>query len=148
MDGKGFFFFFFGRGLIQLFFLTLTLSLIFLLSFIRQDGVEPREDELVFDKTGSNAFVCTSMDHVLRNMSIQHLICVGVLTDEFVAGTVKSACDLGYNVTVLSDGCCAATVKRHNAAMETMSRFADRICSVKEWINEMEGSNDSKRSRL
>ena len=97
------------------------------------EGVGPVGDEIVFDKTGSNAFICTSIDHVLRNMGIVNLVCCGVLTDECVSGTVKSACDLGYNCTVLTDACCAATETRHDAALATMSRFVGRMCKVEDW---------------
>ena len=97
------------------------------------EGVEPTADEIVFNKTGSNAFICTAIDHVLRNLGITKLVCCGVLTDECVSGTVKSACDLGYNCTVLTDACCAATDARHDAALATMSRFVQRMCLVDEW---------------
>ena len=51
-------------------------------------------DEMVFNKTGSNAFVTTNLHYVLSNMDVTKLVCCGVLTDECVAGTVKAACDL------------------------------------------------------
>ena len=101
-------------------------------------GVEPVGDELVFSKTGSNAFCCTALDHVLRNMNVKRLVFCGVLTDECVAGTVKSACDLGYDCTVLEDACLAATPSRHHHAVRTISRFANLICSVSEWMTSLE----------
>ena len=64
-------------------------------------GVALVGDEIVFDKTGFNAFICTAIDHVLRNLGVTELVCCGVLTDECVLGTVKSACYLGYDCTVL-----------------------------------------------
>ena len=65
-------------------------------------GVALVGDEIVFDKTGFNAFICTAIDHVLRNLGVTELVCCGVLTDECVLGTVKSACYLGYDCTVLT----------------------------------------------
>ena len=53
---------------------------------------------MVFNKTGSNAFVTTNLHYVLSNMDVTKLVCCGVLTDECVAGTVKAACDLGYGL--------------------------------------------------
>ena len=43
----------------------------------------------MFNKTGSNAFVTTNLHYVLGNIGVRRLVCVGVLTDECVAGTVK-----------------------------------------------------------
>ena len=91
------------------------------------------EDELVFNKTGSNAFVTTNMHYVLSNIGVKKLISVGVLTDECVAGTVKSAADLGYECTVLSDACLAATPDRHEVTLQTVSRFAT-VTTVDEWL--------------
>eukprot|EP00937_MAST-01D_sp_MAST-1D-sp2_P006682 g6682.t1 len=96
-------------------------------------GVGPRGDELVFRKTGSNAFVCTNIHYVLQNMGIGRLVCCGVLTDECVAGTVKSACDLGYECTVLGDACLAGSPERHRGAIATLERFA-HVCSTAAWL--------------
>ena len=88
------------------------------------EGIGPTSDELVFNKTGSNAFATTNLHYVLSNIGVQRLVCCGVLTDECVAGTVKTACDLGYDVTVLTDACTAATPERHEAALQGLRRFA------------------------
>ena len=96
-------------------------------------GVGPRDDEIVFLKTGSNAFVCTNIDYVLKNMGIDRLVCCGVLTDECVAGTVKAACDLGYECTVLEDACLAGSLERHRGSIMTLARFAS-VCSTAAWV--------------
>lgn len=96
-------------------------------------GVEPEGDEIVFNKTGSNAFCCTNIEFVLKNLQITTLVCCGVLTDECVAGTVKAASDLGYNCLVLTDACQAAVPERHTAALKTLSRFAT-LSTTDEWL--------------
>ena len=106
------------------------------------DGVGPQDDELVFHKTGSNAFVTTNLHYVLGNLGIRRLAVVGVLTDECVAGTVKAAADLGYECAVLADACLAAARDRHDAALATVGRFAT-VTTTAEWLKKQERSADS-----
>ena len=58
---------------------------------------------------------------------------MGLLTDECVAGTVKSAADLGFDCTVLEDACTAATQRRHDASILGLRRFA-KIKKVKDFL--------------
>jgi len=88
-------------------------------------GVEPVEDELVFNKTASNVFVSTNINFVLSNMRVRELVVVGLLTDECVSSSAKSAADLGYSVTVVSDACAAAAPELHHSAIQTLSRYAE-----------------------
>jgi ureidoacrylate peracid hydrolase len=99
------------------------------------DGVGPEDDELVFHKTGSNAFVTTNLHYVLGNLGVRRLAVAGVLTDECVAGTVKAAADLGYECDVLADACLAAARDRHDAALATVGRFA-AVTTTAEWLTE------------
>ena len=99
------------------------------------DGVGPVGDEMVFNKTGSNAFVTTNLHYVLSNMNVSKLVCCGVLTDECVAGTVKAACDLGYDCTVVEDACLAGSPERHDAAIATIRRFASQVLSTREFLD-------------
>ena len=108
-------------------------------------GIGPKGDEMVFNKTGSNAFEVTNLDYVLKNVGIKKLIVMGLLTDECVAGTVKSAADLGFDVTVLEDACTAATQKRHDASILGLRRFA-KIEKVKDFLGRKKSSaTKSKR---
>jgi beta-ureidopropionase / N-carbamoyl-L-amino-acid hydrolase len=99
------------------------------------EGVGPVDDEMVFNKTGSNAFVTTNLHYVLSNMDVKNLICCGVLTDECVAGTVKAACDLGYECTVVEDACLAGSKERHDAAITTVRRFASQVVTTSEFLS-------------
>lgn len=98
-------------------------------------GVGPKGDELVFNKTGSNAFATTNLHYVLSNLGVRRLVCVGVLTDECVGGTVKTAADLGYEVTVLNDACLAASPERHHVTLQTLSRFAT-VTTTEDWLRQ------------
>ena len=81
------------------------------------DEIPPSEDEIIFRKTSSNPFVSTNIDYVLRNLGTRSLIVAGLMTDQCVEGAVRSACDLGYLVTLVSDACATYSVERHEQSL-------------------------------
>jgi ureidoacrylate peracid hydrolase len=78
------------------------------------DELRPADDEIVFPKTSSSAFISTNIDYVLRNLGTRYLIIAGCLTDQCVDSAVRDACDLGYLVTVPTDACATLSAERHD----------------------------------
>jgi len=62
-----------------------------------------RPGEAVFVKTTSSAFPSTELAAHLRGRGIAHLVVVGAVAGFCVNSTVRSACDLGFRVTLVSD---------------------------------------------
>ena len=96
--------------------------------------IAPEGDEMVFPKTSSNVFVSTHIDYVLRNMGKRQIVMAGFITDQCVSSAVRSACDLGYLVTVVTDACASYSLERHTRALTEMKgycRFAttDALCA-------------------
>jgi ureidoacrylate peracid hydrolase len=81
------------------------------------DAIAPAADEIVIPKTSSNVFVSTNIDYVLRNLGTRHLVISGIVTDQCVDTAVRTACDLGYLVTLVTDACATYTQARHDAAL-------------------------------
>lgn len=77
----------------------------------------PRGDEMVFPKTAASVFISTTIDYVLRNLGVRHLIIAGALTDQAIDCAVRDACALGYLVTVAVDACAAESADRHRSAL-------------------------------
>jgi ureidoacrylate peracid hydrolase len=77
------------------------------------EPIAPIAGELVFRKTSSNVFVSTNLDYVLRNLSVRSLIVTGIMTDQCVESAVRDACDLGYLVSLVTDGCTTSSAERH-----------------------------------
>jgi ureidoacrylate peracid hydrolase len=87
------------------------------------DEIAPIRDELVFHKTSSNVFVSTNIDYVLRNLGVRSLIVGGIMTDQCVESAVRDACDLGYLVTLVTDGCTTSTAERHRQSLAGLAGY-------------------------
>ena len=66
--------------------------------------VTPATDEPVLGKKSLSAFATTSLDEMLRQSRIGHLIIAGVATSGTVLSTTRWAVDTGYRVTICADG--------------------------------------------
>lgn len=81
----------------------------------------PLSHELVLDKNSVSPFVSTALDQLLRNMGIQNLVIVGLLTNVAVESAARSAGDRGYNPIVVSDACAAYSKIEHEDTLATAS---------------------------
>lgn len=99
--------------------------------------VAAADDDLVIDKTTSDAFIGTGLERTLRNLGVEHLIVGGVLTNECVSSTVRHAADVGFTVTVVTDACAGVEHDLHEAALRTLGRTYARVISFRELAEEM-----------
>jgi nicotinamidase-related amidase len=102
------------------------------------EEVAPQGDEIVINKTASGVFSSTNLHYVLSNMGIRTIYLAGVYTNECVETTARDACDLGYFVTVVDDGCATVTEALHEASLATLRDRYARISSIQEVMEELE----------
>ncbi len=87
------------------------------------DAIAPGDDEIVLPKTSSSVFVSTHIDYILRNLGVRQLVICGLLTDQCVESAVRDACDLGYLVTLVTDGCASFTQERHENSLRAIRGY-------------------------
>ncbi len=75
-----------------------------------KDEVAPLAGEPLFTKTVNSAFIGTTLETHLKENQIKSLVIVGLTTDHCVSTTTRMAGNLGFNVTLVSDG--TATFER------------------------------------
>lgn len=68
-----------------------------------QPRFEPLAGEHVVEKNVTDAFVCSGLERWLHVRGIGELVVVGVSTNYSVEATARSAGNLGFNTTVVSD---------------------------------------------
>jgi nicotinamidase-related amidase len=83
--------------------------------------VAPQGDEIVISKVTSSAFNSTNIDRILRNVGIENLIVVGVVTNGCVESTVRSAAELDYGVYLVEDATAAMAPQLHEHSILSMS---------------------------
>lgn len=103
------------------------------------DAIAPGTDEIVLPKTSSNVFVSTNIDYVLRNLGVRHLVISGIVTDQCVDGAVRTACDLGYLVTLVTDACATYSQERHDATLRANAGYC-RQRTTEQFLAEIGGS--------
>jgi nicotinamidase-related amidase len=97
--------------------------------------------EPLIDKPGYSAFVHTDLDLLLRNRQISQLILCGVTTEVCVSSTLRSAVDLGYECTLVSDACASPDPQLHAAALamvEVEGGLFGRVCDSQQILAEWE----------
>ena len=99
--------------------------------------LEPKKGEIVFSKTASSPFNSTNIDYVLRNLGIEQLIIVGVVTNGCISTTVRDASDLSYEVVLIEDACAAVTEKLHTSTIEAIRDDYAKIRSTENIISEI-----------
>lgn len=101
------------------------------------ETIAPVGDEIVVNKTASGVFASTNIEYLLRNLGITGLCVVGVYSNECVSTAVRDACDLGFYVTLISDGIATVTPELQNATITTMKDRYARVMTTDEAIEEL-----------
>ncbi len=103
------------------------------------DELQPLPGEPVIDKPGYSAFAATDLELLLRNRGITELIITGVTTEVCVHSTLRSAVDLGYACTLVSDACASAYPELHAAALamvDVEGGLFGRVCDSQRLLAE------------
>lgn len=102
------------------------------------EEVAPLQNEIVINKTASGVFNSTNIAYILRNLGIDGLFVVGVYSNECVSTAIRDACDLGFYVTLVSDGCATVTPELQEATITTMKDRYARLMNTEEAIAEIQ----------
>jgi nicotinamidase-related amidase len=82
--------------------------------------VAPKGDEIIIPKSASGIFNSTNIEYILRNLGVEQLVVVGVVTSECVETAVRDASDRSFVVYVPEDGVAAINPEIHEAALKAM----------------------------
>src|SRR5262249_5681400 len=102
------------------------------------DELKPLPNEIVIPKTSSSVFISTNIEYVLRNLGVEYLMVMGLLTDQCVESAVRDACDMGFLVTLIEDACATFTQERHEATLRAIKGYC-RQRKTEQVLAELEG---------
>ncbi|MDX1527891.1 MAG: isochorismatase family cysteine hydrolase [Gammaproteobacteria bacterium] len=81
------------------------------------EPLKPLQSEIIIPKTSSSLFNSTNFEYVLRNLGIEYVMVMGLLTDQCVETAVRDGCDRGFLMTVVEDACATTTEQRHRESL-------------------------------
>lgn len=87
------------------------------------DELTPESDEIVIDKTRNSGFFRTSLEDILKERGVNHLILTGVGTDVCVESTARDAYQMDFAVTTVSDATGTCNEPDHLAALHALRMF-------------------------
>ena len=107
------------------------------------DELRPGDDDIVIPKTSSSLFNSTNCEYVLRNLGIEYVMVMGVLTDQCVETAVRDGCDRGFLMTLIDDGCATVSEQRHREALHGFRGYC-RVRTTAEMLEELERTHAAR----
>ena len=101
------------------------------------DELHPDADDIVIPKTSSSLFNSTNFEYVLRNLGVEYIVVMGILTDQCVETAVRDGCDRGFLVTLVDDACATHSAHRHREALHGIRGYC-RVRTTEELLDELE----------
>ena len=90
------------------------------------DELAPLDNDIVIPKTSSSLFNSTNFEYVLRNLGVEYLMVMGMITDQCIETTVRDGCDRGFLMTVAEDACAANAEQRHEESLIGINGYCRR----------------------
>ena len=102
------------------------------------DELAPLANEIVIPKTSSSLFNSTNFDYVLRNLGMEYVMTMGMITDQCVETVIRDGCDRGFLMTLIDDACAANSEERHRASLAALAGYC-RVRTTDQVIAELGG---------
>ncbi len=99
--------------------------------------VKPKGDEIIISKTASGVFNSTNIDYILKNLNVDKLVIVGVLTNECIETAVRDAADKSYSVYLVEDGTAAFNEDLHRSSLRTLDGVYCTVVKTENLINKI-----------
>lgn len=100
------------------------------------DELKPLENEIIIPKTSSSLFNSTNFEYVLRNLGVEYVMMMGVVTDQCVETAVRDGCDRGFLMTVIDNACATQSQERHEASLRGIRGYC-RVRTTDQVIEEL-----------
>ncbi len=87
------------------------------------DELAPLENEIHIPKTSSSVFNSTNIEFVLRNLGVEYILTMGIVTDQCVETAIRDGCDRGFLMTLIDDACATHSQERHDASLRAIKGY-------------------------
>jgi biuret amidohydrolase len=93
------------------------------------EGLEPAEDDIVFEKFAPNAFLATGFEWWLRKHRLKTLLLAGAALETGIDGTARDSLNLGYYTVIVRDCVGSPFRDTYDAALKSLERIFDVVDS-------------------
>lgn len=95
------------------------------------DGLKPQKGDILVEKQRMSGFYNSTLDSKLRGLGVSRIVVTGAWTNFSVEHTSRDGADLGYEVTVVTDGTSTVSDEWQNAALNyALTNIADRLSTA------------------
>jgi nicotinamidase-related amidase len=101
------------------------------------DELKPLPNDIIIPKTSSSLFNSTNFEYVLRNLGVEYVMLMGIVTDQCVETAVRDGCDRGFMMTLVDDACATFSEQRHKEALIGFKGYC-RIRTTDQVIEELQ----------
>jgi len=102
------------------------------------DELRPKREDFVIRKRRYNSFFDTDLDTLLRELRVETVVLVGLVTDICIQNTAAGAFFLGYHIVVPEDGVETISDEFQKTSLGYMKRvFGVRITTVEKLLKEL-----------
>jgi nicotinamidase-related amidase len=105
------------------------------------DSIKPQAGDLVIIKNTSGVFTATNLELFLKNMGIEQLFVVGVVTNMCVEGSARIANEYGFDVFVIDDACAAWSAEIHKNTLRSFQMVFGYVMTTDETIKKIKEKN-------
>ena len=97
-------------------------------------SLKPHIEDFVVVKNTSGVFTATNLELFLKNMGIEQLFVVGVVTNMCVEGSARTASELGFDVFMVEDACAAWSPEIHKNTLLSFQMMFGSVITTEEVI--------------
>ena len=108
------------------------------------DELKPLPNEIIIPKTSSSLFNSTNFEYVLRNLGVEYVMVMGIVTDQCVETAVRDGCDRGFLMTLIDDACATFSDQRHKESLIGFNGYC-RVRTTDQIVDELAGRRVSKQ---
>lgn len=92
--------------------------------------VTPADGEAVVQKRAPNAFLRTDLEQRLRDLDVEEVVVVGMMTSMCVDATTRAGADLGFSMTLVPDACAAPGLEHDGRAVDARDVHASFVAAL------------------
>jgi nicotinamidase-related amidase len=102
------------------------------------DALKPQERDFLIRKRHYNSFFNTDLDTLLRELKVETVVLVGLVTEICIQNTAAGAFFLGYHIIVPEDGVETISNEFQKTSLNYMKRvFGVKITTVEKLLKEL-----------